>query len=312
MVRTVDTASPWYVPGVALTVLAGLLIGMCGFVAGLSHLQYARSQALAYAELRYELARATAPVGQTFTDVPESDTPGAGEPVDAGEEPDAEPQARELLHPLGTPVALLTAEAAGLRDVVVLEGTTSGVTAGGPGHERNSVMPGQEGWSLLYGRAWSHGAPFRGITDLAPGDEVTLTTGQGVHTYEVTGLRRPGQPLPRREPGQGRLVLGTAEGSPFVPQSVVYVDALLTSEVQPVPARRMLALGPGEKIMAGDTSSWPTILLWAQGLAASAFAVAWARRRWGRPQAWVVGVPLLTLTGLGTFRALTLLLPNLL
>lgn len=305
-----DTASPWFVPGVALTVLAGLLIGMCAYVVGLSHLQYARTQALAYADFRSELARATAPVGQTFTEIPELQEATAGEAT--GAEQDSEEQPRELLHPLGTPVALLSIDAVGMKDVVVLEGTTSGVLAGGPGHQRNSVLPGQRGWSQVYGRAWSHGAPFLRIRQLKPGDEITVTTGQGRHTYEVTGVRRPGQPLPRREPDQGRLVLATAEGPPFIPQSVVYVDAVLTSEPQPAPPRRVLDLAPGEEIMAGDDSVWPTILLWAQGLAVSAVAVAWARRRWGRRQAWVVAIPVLALTGLGTFRSLTMLLPNLL
>lgn len=305
--RTTSTTSPWYVPGIALTVGAALLVGLCVQVALLSPVTYARAQQMALAQFRSELARATAPVGQTF--IPQAEIQGlgiAGEPVDGVETPG------EQLYPLGTPVAALSIEALGIADVVVLEGTTPGVLQQGPGHERNSVLPGQEGWSLLYGRAWSYGGPFGDIDELVPGQKIVVTTGQGEHTYAVTGVRRAGDPLPRREAGQGRLVLGTAQGVPFVPAGVVYVDALLTSPMQPAPARRVLALESSEAIMAGDSSAWYTILLWTQGLMLAVLALSWGRSRWGRAQAWVVGVPLVAVMGIGTAYTVAQLLPNVL
>ena len=302
-----STSSSWYVPASALSLVAVLLLGLCLQIVLLGHVSYAREQQLALADFRSDLARATAPIGQTFTPQPEIQAQAI-----AGEEVAVPVAPLPLLHALGTPVAVMSIEAIGLDETVVLEGTTSAVTQGGPGHERNSVLPGQEGWSLLYGRAWSYGAPFGRVDTLNPGDVIKVTTGQGAHTYEVTGVRRPGDPLPTREPGQGRLVLGTADGAPFVPSGVVYVDALQTSPVQPAPPRRTLDLAPSEEILAGDSTAWFTILLWVQALMVAVLAFTWARARWGRSQAWIVGVPVLAAVGIGTAHTVIRLLPNVL
>jgi sortase A len=305
--RPISTDSPLYLPAAALGVASVLLLGFCLQLVLIGDVSYARAQQLALAKFRYELARATAPVGQTFTPQPEIQ----GQAI-AGEKAKAVEIPVPMLYPLGTPVAVMSIRALSMVDAVVLEGTTPWVTQRGPGHERNSVLPGQEGWCLLYGRAWSYGGPFGHINELRPGDEISVTTGQGKHTYAVTGVRRPGDPLPRRAAGQGRLVLGTAEGSAFVPENVVYVDAVLTSPVQPTPLRRALDLAPSEKIMAGDSSVWVYILLWVQGLTLAVLALSWARVRWGRAQAWLVGVPVLALMGLGTANIVVQLLPNVL
>lgn len=305
--RPVPTSSPRYVPVAALTVASTLLLGFCLQILLVGDVMYARAQQVALADLRYELARATAPIGQTFVPQPEIQ-----EQALPGEESAAPPPPSPLLHALGTPVAVMSIEAIGMEDTVVLEGTTAGVLQKGPGHERNSVLPGQEGWSLLYGRAWSYGGPFGKVATLAKGDEIHVITGQGKHTYEVTGVRRAGDPLPQREPGQGRLVLGTAEGTPYVPDHVVYVDAVLTTDAQPAPPRRVLDLEPGEAILAGDSTAWFAILLWAEGLLASMLGLAWSRGRWGKAQTWIVGVPLLVTMGIGTAHSLARLLPNVL
>lgn len=305
--RPTPSTSAWYVPVAGLQVAAVLLLGFFLQIVLVGDVIYARSQQIALAQFRYDLARATAPVGQTFTPQPEIQAPGL-----PGEEAAAPPPPVPLLHPLGTPVAVMSIEALGLTDVVVFEGTTAGVTQKGPGHQRNSVLPGQEGWSLIYGRAWSYGSPFGGIAELRRGDQIQVTTGQGDHTYEVTGVRRAGDPLPQREPGQGRLVLGTAEGPRFVPENVVYVDALLRTEAKPAPPRRVLDLQPSEEILAGDPSTWFTILLWAEGLLVSMLALAWLRGRWGRAQSWILGVPLLAAMGIGAAHSAVRLLPNVL
>jgi sortase A len=303
--RPLPTSSAWYVPAAALGAVSVMLIGFCLQIALIGNVTYARSQQLALADFRYDLARATAPVGQSFTPQPEIQAQAI-----AGEKQVTPVAPVPLLYALGTPVAVLSIPVLGMRNAVVLEGTTPTVTKRGPGHERNSVLPGQEGWSLLYGRAWSYGGPFGDIATLKVGDRIHVTTGQGKHTYAVTGVRRPGDPLPQRQVGEGRLVLGTAEGKAFSPDGVVYVDAVLTSAVVPTPLRRALDLEPSEKIMAGDSSAWFTILLWCQGLMVAVLALSWARRAWGQAQALIVGVPVLAAMGIGTADSLALLLPN--
>jgi sortase A len=305
--RPLPTDSRWYLPAAALGVASVLLLGFCLQLVLIGDVSYARAQRLALSQFRYNLARATAPVGQTFTPQPKI----VGQAI-AGEKVRAVAAPVPLLYPLGTPVAVMSIKAIGMVDAVVLEGTTPAVTQHGPGHERNSVLPGQDGWCLLYGRAWSYGGPFGHIDELVQGDQISVTTGQGKHTYSVTGVRRPGDPLPRRSAGQGRLVLGTADGPAFVPQNVVYVDAVLTSAIKPTPSRVALTLEPSEKILAGDSSAWFFVLLWVQGLTLAVLALSWARFRWGKAQAWLVGLPVLAVMGIGAANTIVQLLPNVL
>lgn len=275
----------------SLSLLALALFAFLADVSVVSTVEHARSQRVAYAGFRTDLSALTAPTGQT----------------------DFEGQ----LLALGAPVAFMTVPELGLEREVVFEGTTASVLAKGPGHRRSSVLPGQPGVSILYGRAWSYGGPFGGAGDLARGSEIRVTTGQGEHTYRVVGLRREGAPVPpppAAAAGEGRLTLVTATGAPYAPDGVVYVDAELTSPAVPAAPRVLAssALSPTEDALAGDSSAWPTVFLTLQGLAAASLAVAWASRRWGSAQAWLVGFPLIGLFAVLASREILRLLPNLL
>jgi hypothetical protein len=314
--------SKLWLPGAVLSLVGLILVSFCFYIAVVSQLSFSRAQQLAYDDFRAALSAGTAPVGPTFVEEPEAE--GAQVPTDetaaqggsatqAPEQQAPERQAPQpMLLPTGTPVALLSIPAIGVRDLVVLEDTTSAVTRDGPGHTRSSAMPGQVGWSQILGRRWAYGAPFRDLPDLLVGDDILVTTGQGAHRYEVTGFRKPGDPVPRRDAGQGRLVLMTADGRAFMPDQPVMVDAVLRSDAQPAGAAAVFPDEPASDPMQGDPSGWFAIVLWSQAVAIAAAGVAWARRRWGPRQAWLVGVPLITALGLGLADSVATLLPNLL
>ena len=272
------------------TVLALIALVLLGFAADLTflgHVRYLRDQETAYASLRADLANATAPTGQ----VDESGTP----------------------LPVGTPVAVLSIPQLGLRDVV-FEGTSSQVTTSGPGHYRSTPLPGQAGTSVLYGRRAGFGGPFQDIGALQPGQTFKVITGQGVQVFQVIDVRRSGDPLPPTlATGSSRLSLATADGPPYQPDGVLWVDANLISPVQPTPALRYgSASFPGsERAMASDPQAWILIVLWGQALLIAAVALAWTRVRWGGWQTWIVGVPVLTALGLQVGDQVTRLLPNL-
>jgi sortase A len=59
----------------------------------------------------------------------------------------------------------------------------------GPGHWPGSAMPGQIGNVVVAGHRTSHGAEFRHLDALAPGDEVVFSTADGTFTYHVTGTQ---------------------------------------------------------------------------------------------------------------------------
>lgn len=268
-------------------VLAAVALFFLVHIGLIGGVQHDRDQAELHDELRRELALSTAPVG----------------PVDEAGEPFA----------AGTPMALLEIPSLGLTEVVG-EGTDAGTLRSGPGHRRDTVLPGQQGPSVISGRRAAYGGPFVSIGLLRGGDQIVVTTGQGRHTYRVLGVRRAGDPLPPAPAeGQGRLTLMTADGPPFLPTDVVRVDAELTSAVQQTPAGLPPnSLPAGEEAMAGDASALVPLVLWGQLLLAAAVAAVWVRHRLGGWQAWVIGLPVLVAVGMQAADQAAALLPNLL
>jgi sortase A len=263
-----------------IAVLAGWSIVQVLVLGGLSQ---DRSQHVLRADLREQLAAQTAPIG------------GVIEP--------------------GSPVAVLSIPTLGLQEVVV-EGTASGDTMSGPGHRRDTALPGQQGVSIVYGRATTYGGPFRSLPSLRAGDGIKVTMAQGEFVYRVDDVRRDGDPLPGAlTAGGGRLTLVTIEGSGALSAltnfSTVYVDATLVGEAAVGPAGRPAAIPPGEKAMAGDTGALPSLVLYLQGLLAAVLAASLLRGRVPGRALWVVALPvLLAFTWMVTDAAVRLL-PNL-
>jgi LPXTG-site transpeptidase (sortase) family protein len=268
-------------------VAAALALAFVAHAAVFSGLQHQRAQELAYQELRSALAKAEAPTGQLGLD--------------------------EELVAQGTPVALLEIPAAGVSEVV-REGTSAQVLRGGAGHRRDSVLPGQPDTAVVMGRQATYGGPFRDVDRLVPGDLITLTTGQGVATYRVFGLRRAGDPLPEPlRPGQGRLELMTADGMALIPDGVLHVDAELVTEPQAASSRVMAypALPAAERAMGQDANAWFVVFFVAVFCAAAAAAVWWLWTHLGRWPAWLVGLPVLLALGVACSDLIMNALPNL-
>jgi sortase A len=276
------------VASTAVLTLAASLLGFAAWLAFGSRLYYDRVQHDDYASFRAELALATAPTGPT------------------------NPANPKQLLALGTPVAVLSIPQIGL-NAVVLEGTTSDVLEGGPGHLRDTQMPGQAGVCEILGRRAAYGGPFARLSSLNPGDIFTVTTGQGVTRYRVLDVRRAGDVVPPLTPGKGRLILATADGPPFAPTGVLRVDADTVSAPKPAPAMVISPadLGSSELALGTEPVAWVALVLWGQALVLAAVGVSWLRSRWGRWQAWIVAVPVLGYFGLEVADQVTRLLPNL-
>jgi LPXTG-site transpeptidase (sortase) family protein len=274
--------------GAALAGLAILLLGLVTNMVILSPLSERAAQQRGFDTLRNELALGTAPVSQTGSN-------GA-------------------LLPLGTPVAILNIPQIGLSDEVVSEGTTPAVMMRGPGHRRDTVLPGQQGVCVIYGRQAAYGGPFARLGGLPVGDTFTATTGQGTSTYRVIDHRVAGDLMPPAvTAGQGRITFVTAIGTPFVPDRLLYVDAQLMTPAQPTPAQVLTSanLTSPELELGTDTSTIWKLVLWMQALIAVILGGVWAWYRWGRWQTWIVFAPITLLVGLYVSGQVTLLLPNL-
>jgi sortase A len=107
------------------------VLGFAGYLYVLSSVQESRSQVLEYVRLRGELAGQVAPLGPT----------APGSPV-------------AVLGPTapGSPVAVLGIPGIGVRNMVVVEGTSPENLTLGPGHLRDTPLPGQAGVSEIFGR----------------------------------------------------------------------------------------------------------------------------------------------------------------
>ncbi len=214
----------------------------------------------------------------------------------------------------GDPVAYVEIPSIDVHQVVG-ESTTSAVLFNGLGHRRDTPLPGQIGTSVVFGRRSSYGGPFARISNLAAGAAITVTTGQGTFEYSVIGLRRAGDPVPPGPAkGSARLVLVTADGSPYVPNGVLRVDADLVGTAVGGPARLVTAaqLPAQERELASDTRTLWALAFWLQALIALSLLAVWGWHRWGRAQTWIVLLPVLTLVGLAVSQELARLLPNLL
>lgn len=243
-----------------------------------------RAQDRLYGEFREQLASATAPIGG-------------------------------IIAP-GEPVALLSVPSLGW-DQVVTEGTSSGVLLEGPGHRRDTVLPGQAGVSILYGKSSTFGRPFKAMLSGAAGTKMTVTTGQGELVYTIGQVRRGGDPMPAAPAAGGsRITMVTADGGGrlggLTPDQVVYVDATLDAGAFTAPGGRLNAIGPAETAMASDTSVMPALALSLGVLAVATIGVIVARRRFGAVRTWLIGAPIVLALAWSTADLVTHLLPNLL
>jgi sortase A len=267
----------------ALTVVGLLCAWMVCHLLLFGMLSETRSQSLLYGEFREQLASATAPTGGVIAP--------------------------------GKPVAVLTIPALGLEQVVV-EGTASDQLLQGPGHLRSTVLPGQGGNSVIFGRARSFGGPFGRISALRVGHAIYVATGQGRSAYRVDGVRRGGDPLPSplgKDGGRLTLVSAWNRGASglVTPHEVYYVDATLVSRPYEAPSGRLNSVSPAELAMGKDVTVLPTLALSLGALAAVVAGGLFARQRLGRPVVWVLGIPILLALAWVTSDRLMSLLPNL-
>ncbi len=259
----------------AVVLLIGLLLGFLGYVYGLSSLSEERAQTNLRKTFEHALGQAVAPVGPV--------TPG-------------------------TPVAALSIPRLGLNDAIVVEGTSAQNLTQGPGHRRDTVLPGQTGVSVIYGRRVSFGGPFEHLLQLQVGDVITATTGQGVSRYRVSSFGDATHPAPANS--TNRLVLATADSTGWPHESVSVSADLLTAPQPAGPARP--AIPADEDSMAGGAgASALAALLWSQALLAIAIVIPIAAVRWSPVATYVCAAPLVLAVVWNLYENAACALPNL-
>jgi len=228
--------------------------------------------------------------------------------------PTAEVNFNKVILAQGEPVAIIQIPSIGLNEVVV-EGTDSASLRSGPGHRRDTVLPGQQGVSLIMGRAAAYGGPFGKLQEVKTGAVIKVITGQGVQKFKSLGVRYAGDySLPPIAANQSRMVLLSARGGAYNPQGIVRLDAELVSTVQPA-GIRITALNDvarEDREFGFDLRYGWALVLALQFLILAEVAAIWCYRRFGARGTYLVFTPVLLLAAILVMDQTTRLLPNLL
>jgi LPXTG-site transpeptidase (sortase) family protein len=203
---------------------------------------------------------------------------------------------------VGAPVGLIDIPERDIRTVVI-EGTRARELSKAAGHLVGSALPGQPGVSAVLGRSRDHGAEFANLDQVKVGDEITATTGQGVHTYEVIDIAVRASRDMAAFQGEGHmLILATVVDG----NDRLVVRASLTSPVFPGGEPAEHSTSVDELGLTGDSSSWSTAALWLSLATIVALAYPVIVRQVGRRVAWMIVVPVGMWMAIETWTALSL------
>lgn len=136
--------------------------------------------------------------------------------------------------PNGDPVAQLKIPKIGL-SVYIVEGVRYNDLKNGPGHFKETPMPGQLGNSAIAGHRTTWGHPFLELDQLDPGDRITVVTVDGTYVYSVTSTEivSPSdyaKVIPTTDPDRATLTLATCHPAYTARQRLIVHADLVVAE----------------------------------------------------------------------------------
>jgi sortase A len=271
---TAGRISPTRCVGISVLLLAVLVLGFIAYLYGFSGLQESSAQRRLYSTLSGELSQELGPLGPTQP---------------------------------GNPVAVLDIPSVGISREVVVEGTSPEVLTLGPGHLRDTPLPGQIGTAVIYGRRVTFGAPFAGLSKLTPGADIIAYTQQGKAVYKVVAIGDSHHPV--HNTALNQLVLLTASSS-GIPAYYLEVDANLITKAQSGYVQ-LPDIATDETAMSGDSGALVLTMVWALALALVGIGGAIAASRWSGWTVYLVLVPAVLAVLWNLYENLAALLPNL-
>lgn len=231
----------WVVAGIGKTLiwLGLLMFAFVGYQLWGTGIQTAQAQDRLEDEFREKLAATTAATTTTTTTttttiVTDSTTvPGETTTISTTTPTTIPTAAPSDPVPNGEAIAILRIPRLGI-DWQVVEGVKVADLKDGPGHFRETVMPGQLGNSAIAGHRTTYGQPFRNIDQLDTGDLIEITTLVGTYTYVVTEslVVEPsdyGLVIPTVDPTIATLALVTCD-PPYTARNRLIVRAALVPE----------------------------------------------------------------------------------
>lgn len=197
----------------------------------------------------------------------------------------------------------------GLRAVMV-EGVGVDDLKNGPGHYPDTPMPGQKGNAAIAGHRTTYGAPFASVDELAPGDQIIVTTVQGRFTYAVTDTQivSPDRIDVLDDKGDNRITLTSCHPKYSASQRII-VSGLLQGEPLPAPPPAARARPPVVAGISGEQVPKLPAILWAL-VCAVIWVAAWLiGRRWRKWPSYLIGLPLFLVALFFFFENFSRLLP---
>jgi sortase A len=220
----------------------------------------------------------------------------------------------------GDAMARLEIPAIGV-DKLVVQGTSVSDLRKGPGHYVKTPLPGEPGNSAIAGHRTTYGAPFGEIDQLAPGDEIIVTTLAGRFEYRVIGADRT---VPDGDPASGhfivkptdvwvlddfgdhRLTLTACHPKYSARERIIVAAELVEEPVEPAPTTappttvedggndEVVAAPDLDEGLGGDPDARLPAILWGLFFFALLAGVWFASTRWKRVPSYAIGaLPLL-------------------
>ncbi|MFK7919586.1 MAG: class E sortase [Ilumatobacter sp.] len=187
-----------------------------------------------------DIDSATEPVTDTAGDAPAADTPTFTPTDDVAAEVEVVPAAAQIIPndlENGDAIARIEIPRIGVNDIVVA-GVETGDLKRGPGHFPDTPLPGQLGNAAIAGHRTTYGQPFRNVDQLQVGDEIRMTTLNGVFIYRVTGqaIVEPSeyQVVSTTDPNVANLTLTSCHPVFTARQRIVIFSELDRTESAPV------------------------------------------------------------------------------
>jgi sortase A len=203
----------------------------------------------------------------------------------------------------GSPVGIIVIQKIGL-SMMVVEGTDELQLQAGPGHYPGTPLPGEAGNSAIAGHRTTYLAPFYNLDALGPGDNIVVTTVQGIFLYQVTGNQvvDPSDVAVVANTTTPQLTLTTCNprysaSQRLVVHAVLVASALTHATPAPPPPTTPTNPSPHRStpVQTAPTKNWTLAISW--GLAVAVLTTAlWlaTRRTQGGRRALVVAVGVLT------------------
>ena len=209
-----------------------------------SDLAAARNQRMLLDRMKTSLAGpalGTTDTSQASAGSVSSTAPGSIGSTPPGQEGEAVELPDVGLPATGDPVAIIDIPEIDLEKAVI-EGTGPVELEQGPGHFRNTPLPGQPGNVVLAGRRTTYGAPFARLSELAEGDTIVAMTLQGSFEYTVVDgqIVEPGDEDVLAESEDNRLTLVTSHPEYLPNERLVVIAELNGTPVAPADRRQTL------------------------------------------------------------------------